>query len=442
MTPSAFVGQGNLSSVSVLGHGDWRQRLAVIVDIMREMSLHEDPQAMVQTYGARMRTIMPSDRSLSLSRRGLDFPKYRITRSTTWAEVVDPWREKDRLPLLEGGLLGDLIYGDEPRIIDDISNLIEPDDPAWEYLEGERSLMAIPHFDKGVGINMVVIMSKEPAAYDPEHFPERFWISSLFGRATHSLVLSAELKQAYEIVERELKVVADIQRSLLPRALPKIPGLELAVHYQTSQWAGGDYYDFFELPQGRWGFLIADVSGHGTPAAVMMAILHSLAHGTPGHPEPPAALLDHVNRRLADRYTIDNEVFVTAFYAVYDPANRQLSYSCGGHNPPQLKRCSLGHVDTLDEVGGPPLGLFKDIRYAQATLTLRPGDVLVLYTDGITEAMDSRNRQFGVEQLGEVLARCDLSATDLCQRILEALDRFTGGVAAHDDRTLLVAKVS
>jgi sigma-B regulation protein RsbU (phosphoserine phosphatase) len=288
---------------------------------------------------------------------------------------------------------------------------------------------------------MVVSTLAEPGGYDPEQFPERFWISSLFGRATQTLVLSDELKRAYEIVERELKVVADIQRSLLPQTLPVIPGLELAAHYQTSQWAGGDYYDFFELPDGRWGFLIADVSGHGTPAAVMMAILHSLAHGHPGHPEPPAALLEHVNQRLAARYTTENEVFVTAFYGVYDPATWQFSYSCAGHNPPQLKRCSMGQVDSLEAVGGPPLGVFTDTEYPQATLSLQPGDILVLYTDGITEAMDRRGEQFGLERLNEVLRRCGLSATQLVESILDALDSFTCGNPAHDDRTLLLAKV-
>ena len=124
-------------------------------------------------------------------------------------------------------------------------------------------------------------------------------MSSLFGRATHNLVLRNELKHAYEIVERELKVVADIQRSLLPQVLPKIPNLELAAYYRTSRWAGGDYYDFFPLPDGRWGILVADVSGHGTPAAVMMAITHSLAHSLPGPADPPAALLGHVNRQLS-----------------------------------------------------------------------------------------------------------------------------------------------
>ena len=155
-----------------------------------------------------------------------------------------------------------------------------------------------------------------------------------------------------------------------------------------------------------------------------MAILHSLAHGHPGHPEPPSALLEHVNRRLAAHYTAENEVFVTAFYGIYDPVRRELIYSCAGHNPPQLKRCSLGRIDSLEEVGGPPLGLFDDIDYAQATLTLRPGDILVLYTDGITEAMDARNKQFGLERLNEILARCDLGATEMRDAILEAVEAF------------------
>src|SRR5439155_11889868 len=134
-----------------------------------------------------------------------------------------------------------------------------------------------------------------------------------FGRATHNLVLAEEVRKAYTVVERELKVVADIQRSLLPKTIPEIPGLGLAAFYQTSQWAGGDYYDFFPLPDGRWGILIADVSGHGTPAAVMMAITHSLAHGLPGHPDPPSTMLGHVNRQLYRRYNAGNEGFVTAF---------------------------------------------------------------------------------------------------------------------------------
>jgi sigma-B regulation protein RsbU (phosphoserine phosphatase) len=327
-------------------------------------------------------------------------------------------------------------------LIEDIEPLLAGDDPAFEYLAGFRSLMAIPHYDQGEALNMVIMLQPEPGGFDPEKFPEWCWVSNLFGRVTHNLVLRQELKDAYEIVERELKVVADIQRSLLPQVLPKVPTLELASYYRTSRWAGGDYYDFFALPDNRWGILIADVSGHGTPAAVMMAITHSLAHSLPGPADPPASLLGHVNRQLSRHYTAANEIFVTAFYGVYDPAERTLTYSSAGHNPPRIKSCAEGWVQSLEEVGGPPLGLFDDILYEQRTLALKPGDILAFYTDGITEAMDARSVQFGVHRLDQILSRCGLDAAEIVREVIESVDQFTGGHPPEDDRTLLVAKVS
>ncbi len=421
--------------------GDWRERLAYIDSVMRDLSSQDDPQAMVRSYGTRIRKMMPAGRWMSLSRRGLERPSYRITRSSTWTQEINPWKQTDRLPLLEGGLLAELIYGDEPRLIEDLAPLLAEDDPARDYLQGFRSLMAIPHYERGVTQNMVILLGQEPSAFDPEKFPEWFWMSSLFGRLTHYLVLKDELSRAYEIVERELRVVADIQRSLLPQVLPTIPGLELGAYYRTSQWAGGDYYDFFPLPGGRWGILIADVSGHGTPAAVLMAITHSLAHGLPGDPEPPASMLAHVNRHLCRRYNASNEGFVTAFYGVFDPTLRTLKYACAGHNPPRLKRCGEEFVQSLDEIGGPPLGLIDDLEYDEATLTLQPDDTLAFYTDGITEAMDERGVQFGVERLDAVLGRCDLDAPGIVRAVVEAVDAFTGGHPPADDRTLLVAQL-
>src|SRR5437870_9865968 len=191
--------------------GDWQQRLAQIVELVQEMSRQTDPQEMVRSYGERVRLLLPSDRRISLSRRGLTAPKYRITRSTTWAENINPWKEKDRLPLLEGGLIAKLIYGDEPKIIDNLD--LSEDDPAAEYLSGHRSLMAIPMFDQGVALNMVILLRKEPAAYPHERLPELVWMSNLFGRATSNLVLSEELQRTYQDLDRELKVVGQIQRS-------------------------------------------------------------------------------------------------------------------------------------------------------------------------------------------------------------------------------------
>lgn len=285
------------------------------------------------------RQLQKTDGVVALSRRDLPFPKYRVTRASIWQQPINPWQDRDKLPVFDTGLMGELIYSDQPRYIEDIQ--LEPGDPAAEFLEGQRSLLAIPHYDQGAALNMVLLLRKSPNGFDLDEIPELVWTSNLFGRATQNLVLSEELKHAYTMVDHELKVVADIQRSLLPTELPKIPTLDLAASYQTSRWAGGDYYDFFPLPEGRWGILIADVSGHGTPAAVIMAITHGIAHTYPGPPDPPSKMLNFVNHHLATRYTTDSGAFVTAFYGIYDPTNRTLNYSSAG---PQSSEGEVLHL--------------------------------------------------------------------------------------------------
>jgi sigma-B regulation protein RsbU (phosphoserine phosphatase) len=307
-----------------------------------------------------MQQLYPMGRRLSLSRRGLAYPHYRITRSTTWTEEINPWTEKDRLPLLAGGLLAELLYGDKTVVIDDLE--LPVDEPAAEYLLGHRSLLAIPIFDQGESLNMVVLLHERPYAFPHEQIPDLVSRSNLFGRATSNLVLEEELREAYQALDRELKVVGDIQRSLLPARLPQIPPLGLAAHYQPAEHAGGDYYDFFPLPDGRWGIFIGDASGHGTPAAVLMAVTHAIAHTRPGPPMPPHALLDYLTEHLTTRYKDRNGTFVTAFYGIYDPAQRQLTYSSAGHNPPRVKRRQDGSLLSLDEARGLPLGVFADTR--------------------------------------------------------------------------------
>jgi sigma-B regulation protein RsbU (phosphoserine phosphatase) len=416
----------------------WQQRLDQVVESMREMSGHTDPQAMVRAYGARMRKLRPVDRLVALSRRDLPSPKYRITRSSMWEEEINPWQEPHRLPVLEGGLMGELLYAETPRIIADLQ--VPGDDPAADYFAGQRSLVAVPNFDQGRALNMVLLMREQPEGFSPEELPEQVWISNLFGRATHNLVLSDRLTRALNTVDHELKMVADIQRSLLPATLPTIPTLDLAAHYQTSRHAGGDYYDFFPLPGGLWGILIADVSGHGAGAAVLMAIMHTIAHDYPGPPTPAGQLLEFVNRKLATRYTAESGTFVTAFYGIYYPSNRTLRYASAGHNPPRLKRCGDGSIGSLDATAQLPLGILEDEKYEDATIELRPGDQVLFYTDGITEAQTDAGEQFGMERLDQVLGRCR-GAAAIIDDVLNAVERFTGGRPADDDRTLLVARV-
>ena len=419
---------------------DWQERLAVIVDTMRDMSRHTDPQEMVRAYAERMRHFVPDARRLSLSRRNLSWPHYRITRSTTWSEEVNPWKEPDRLPHFAGGVLAELIYGGVPQLIEEFQ--VAADDPAAEYLGGYRTLLAIPMYDQGESLNMVVMLRPSPAAFPRHEVPDLVWRSNLFGRATSNLVLRDELQRAYQALDRELKIVGDIQRALLPGKLPNIPSLDLAAHYQPAQRAGGDYYDFFPLPNGKWGLFIADVSGHGTPAAVFMAVTHCIAHTHPGPPAPPGKVLEYINRHLAERYTTMSEAFVTAFYAIYDPAEKSLVYACAGHNPPRLKRCQDGTLLSLEEAGGLPLGISPEARYREARRQLQTGDQMILYTDGVTEAHNAQGEMFGAERLDQALENCTLEAQSLLDALLGSVEKFAAGRPSDDDRTLIVARVS
>lgn len=424
-----------------LGEQSWQHRLAQIMETMRELSVQTDPQAMVRQYYTRMRQVNPQiDRRLAMSRRGLVYPQFRITRYSEWNDDVNPWQEPDRLPLLSGGILAELIYADEPRIINDL--VFAADDPAAEYLVGQRSLQAIPLMEQGKSLNMSLHTRSITNGFSYEHLPEAVWLANLFGRATSSQVLAGQLKAAYEEIDRELKAVARIQRSLLPSRLPKISRLKLAAHYQTARRAGGDYYDFFPLTDGQWGLLIADVSGHGTPAAVVMAVVHNIAHTYPGPPLSPGQMLTYLNEKLCSYYVGNTGTFVTAFYGIYDPVALSLRYSSAGHNPPRLRPSVAAPIQSLEHAQNLPLGVASTFEAIEATIQLHAGDQLVLYTDGIVEAGDPNRELFGTDRLDAELSKCTEEPQEIIETVLHAVKRFTSGAAPTDDRTIVVARIS
>jgi sigma-B regulation protein RsbU (phosphoserine phosphatase) len=459
---------------STILEGNAAERLAFVVELMRGTSVHTDPQALVNDYGERIAKIFQTRGFVSLSRRNMPEGVFRITRATAWEDQeIDPWRTPERLPVHSSGIFRELIYGDVPRIIRD--PVLAPDDPARVYIGDHRCVVAIPHYDAGVATNMVIMLFPEPDAMDEENFAEWVWLSNLFGRATGSLVMARTLRETNAALDREMRAVAEMQLALLPRSLPKLAGVDFAAFYQTSKNAGGDYYDFFNLPGGKLGILIADVSGHGTPAAVLMAILHAIAHQSPRPDDNPAQMLAHLNRELCARYTGDNGIaamFATAFYAIFDPATRRLDYASAGHPAPRLRigftlpssntTCtnapSVGaaHASSAEDQGavlalssahGLPLGVMDDAIYSGASVTLDPGDCVVFYTDGITEAWgpgtgapgQARKREmFDEPRLDAVVARAHESAAALKNALLEAVNTFAAGVPPADDQTVLV----
>ncbi|MGE3316421.1 MAG: PP2C family protein-serine/threonine phosphatase, partial [Planctomycetaceae bacterium] len=378
----------------------------------------------------------------AVSRRNVDAPNYLITRSSRFTEHFNPWTQREQLPRMSGGLLGEIAYGNGPRIIENLPNVLAEDDPAKFYLEGFQTLVALPQYDGGDALNHTILLLPPGEELDYDMIPMLHWQGGLFGRGTQNLVLRNQLSEALGTLDRELQVVGAIQHSLLPRDLPSIPGVELAAHYRTSAWSGGDYYDFFPLHDGQWGIFIGDVAGHGAPAAVLMAITHAIAHAQPGSHTPPAALLGYLNERLTNAYTRD-EGFVTGFYAVFHPKKRTLTYSRAGHNPPRLVRGDK--VISLEETGSLPLGVLEEQSYGEATVTLEPGDLLLFYTDGITEAAapsvdGSSGEMFGTARLDQLLLNCTASPEECLTQIQNALAQFCANAPPTDDQTLIAMR--
>ncbi len=415
----------------------WRARLAVSVEFMRELSRYSDPEPMYRVFARRMNQLYPTARQVTLCRRDLEQPGFRVTRFNLWADHVNPYREPHRLPVYAGGVLADVLYADEPTVIDDLD--LGPDDPAAEYLDGQQSLLAIPLYEQGEAATTLVVTREEPKAFPREQIPELVWMTNLFGRAVQTLALTEQLKVAHQTADYELRVIADLQHSLLPAGVPAVAGLDVAAHYRTANTAGGDYYDFFPLPDGKLGVLIADVSGHGSPAAVLMAITHSLAHTFPASPTSPGAFLGHLNAHLTRRYVGTTGHFVTAFYAVFDVARNELTYANAGHIPPRLSVGGQVGWRPLPTHQRLPLGVnARQEVYPEHVVPFGVGDRVALFTDGLTEALDRNGDPFGLEGVGRNWATPAATADEVIRRVLGELDAFTAGVPVADDRTLVV----
>jgi sigma-B regulation protein RsbU (phosphoserine phosphatase) len=421
----------------------WQDELAIIDRTMKAISGVTDPEQLVEVYWTGIGELIAIEDYVAVSRRNVTPPWYLVTRSSRFTEHFNPWTQRDRLPRMSGGLLGEIAYGNRPLVIEDLPARLATDDPARFYLEGFQSLIALPHYDCGEAINTTILLLPPAETINYELIPMMHWQAGLFGRGTQNLVLRNQISTALTALDRELQIVGAIQRSLLPREQPEIEGFELSAYYQTSARAGGDYYDFFPLNGGRCGLFIGDVSGHGTPAAVLMAITHAIAHAQPGTHTPPAALLSYLNEQLARAYTRDGS-FVTAFYAVLDPRHRTLTYSRAGHNPPRLVRGD--RVLSLEENGAFPLGIFDEQTFGEASVTLQPGDLLLLYTDGITETAapmkgTQPQEEFGTDRLDRLLLECTASTSSECiERIREAVARFSESTPPADDQTLIAIR--
>lgn len=300
-----------------------------------------------------------------------------------------------------------------------------------------KSLMCVPLRLKGKMIGVLSVFNKRGGDEFSESDQRLLTIIAAQSAQIIESVRLYEEEVKMKRIEQELDTAREIQVKLLPKAAPEIAGYDIAARSEAARQVGGDSYDFLETGDGRVALCLADVSGKGISASLLMANVQATIRTLSLTENSLSARLAQANKLLYD--STDSDKFVTMFYSVLDASKHELTYSNAGHNPPVLVTSS-GEVRRL-EIGGPILGVLPQFKFEQGTAELAPGDLLLVFTDGFSEAMNLRLEEFGEERLVEMLQENrDRPASETVEKLFAAVLDFCGDAPQTDDMTAMVLR--
>src|SRR6266851_1511892 len=330
------------------------------------------------------------------------------------------------------GLLGQVARTAQPVNSPDVRS-----EPLYINARGEtRSEMLAPIISNTEVIGVFDLESDELNAYSEDDLQVLMLLASQVAIIIEKVMLHEQLIEKKRL-EGQLEVARQVQLELLPAKDPQLAGYDISAYNFPTEEVSGDYYDWVKIFDDQIGLVIADVSGKGVPAALLMAFLRASLRAATHIGYSPHISMSKVNYLLWE--SIERNQFVTAFYGILDATNRTLAYSNAGHHPPLLIDAE-GNAH-FEERGGLPLGMFRDSRYHEYYATIDPGQMLVLYTDGVTEAMNSTGDEYGPERLVDAVKRGrHLSARELIDSIHRDVIDWTEGEGAHDDVTFFIIK--
>lgn len=301
---------------------------------------------------------------------------------------------------------------------------------------GIRSMMCAPLIWRGETLGIVYLDSQRFAAFGKADLELLTGIAGQAALALGNARLHGELLKRQRL-EQDLHLAERIQQSFLPRRIPQVPGYAFCARYDPAYEVGGDFYDFIRLPSDRIGIVVGDVSGKGISAALYMARLtrdlryFALAETDPGR------VLSWMNRSVNEGG--HDDIFVTMIYVVLDVAAGSLSFANAGHMPPLVRRKIEGELETLDNTSDVPLGILPETNYRSETFRLNPGDSVLLYTDGLVEAMNPAKQMYGNDRLGRCVARGPSGASALLERVVRDMQAHVADAAQFDDTTIVCA---
>lgn len=417
------------------------QRLPLLLNLTHKLFNQTHDHGIINEFAEAMGRIRGRSCMVMVRTRDCEKGSYRITRWRTpdGLELVPPAVHEGQVkaaPVHSGGVIGLITARESPQMarLDGT-----PDSVFGEWTRGYRSLVSTPLPEKSQPADWLVLMDTPEDRWSMENLETVVLQANLVGVVIRNLNIAKSLREATAYIQAEIDQIAEIQRSLLPQEVPQIPGVQVAAAYATFDRAGGDYYDVFPDPTGtsqRFGFLIADASGHGPSAAVVVSMLHTVLRNMAELPAPDR-LLEELNRRLFARRI--GSSFVTAIAGVYDADAGTLEFAGAGHPPPLVH--GTGGVRELELEGGPPLGILDAIGSGVTTHRFEPGERVLLYTDGISEAMSPTSELFGVSRVSrafEDAPRPPAEPDGVLRALDEAIRSHIGNAKPGDDQTALV----
>jgi serine phosphatase RsbU (regulator of sigma subunit)/anti-sigma regulatory factor (Ser/Thr protein kinase) len=313
---------------------------------------------------------------------------------------------------------------------------LELDSPALQAMRTAGVALVVPLVSQG---ELIGTLNLGPRLSEQEYSTDdRRLLTTLAGHAAPAIRVAQLVREqaaevaAHERLEQEMRVATLIQQQFLPRQLPDLPHWQIAAYYGPARAVGGDFYDFIEMPDGRIGIAVGDVTDKGVPAALVMARTHSVLRAEASRSDSPGVILARANELLVPE--MPATMFVTCLFAILEPTTGRIVLANAGHNLPYI-RTDDGVVEL--RATGMPLGLMPDIVYEESEGVIAPGSNVLLYSDGLVEAHDRASQMFGFPRLRQAMA-IDDSGTELLDRLLETLHSFTGADWEQEDDITLV----
>lgn len=409
------------------------ERLALLLSVARDLTSILDLDRLLNQVGHLLLDIVPYEHfSLFLYDREREELTWRV--GIGYSEESRRWLQ--RIPVTKG-LVGRSVRTLSPVLSHDVS--LEPDFLQAKTDRGEihRSALAVPLIHQGAAVGVMTVESTRRGDFNAEQEQMLAALGGTLAIAVVNARLYEELRSRERKLDNNLQLAKQVQLSMLPDEPPDIPGFEIETAYYAADNLSGDFYDFLRLSSHKNGILIADVSGKGVAAAMIMAASRGAVRSTAQHREQPNAVLHATNRRLFR--DIQRNVYVTMCYGVLDPTHGSFTYSSAGHFPPVLVRAG-GDVKYL-EAGGTVLGMFDDTRFEEETVDLSSGDLICFYTDGIVDAFNKDDDIYGEERLEKLLlATRQLPAAEISRLLVDSVGDFSRDCAQHDDMTVIVLK--